>query len=129
LEAFQVQQTKFQSLIQALHNHSVSEYPREACGIVTRSFEYIPCKNISATPKTSFIVDPLAILQHEKDIWGFFHSHPGSADPIPSKRDLESTVFSEFRFLVGFAGAVYIYWLNEANSLSFEKFNENHCSL
>ena len=129
LEVFRVPLTSFENLLQALHNHSLSEYPREACGIVTRDFTYIPCKNISSQPKTSFVIDPLAILQHEDSIWGFYHSHPGSADPIPSKRDLESTVFTEYKFLVGFAGSVYIYWLNEANSLSFEKFNESHCTL
>ncbi len=124
-----MQKDSINQLLVDLHNHSLSEYPREACGIITKDFKYIPCKNISDKPKTSFVVDPLAILKHESNIWGFYHSHPGSADPIPSDRDLKSTIFTEFKFLVGFANSVYIYWLNEENTLSFEKFNESHCTV
>jgi proteasome lid subunit RPN8/RPN11 len=119
----------FKSLVDSLHAHSIREYPREACGIITKDFTYTPCNNISSKPKSSFIVDPIAILTHEDNIWGFYHSHPGSADPIPSKRDLESTLFSEFKFLVGFADNIYIYWLNSKTELSFERFNESHCTL
>lgn len=122
-------QDNFTNLITALNNHSIAEYPREACGIITKDFTYVPCKNISSSPKTTFVVDPLAILEHEDNIWGFYHSHPGSADPVPSKKDLESTLFSNFKFLVGFANSTYIYWLNDSNSLSFERFNESHCKI
>jgi proteasome lid subunit RPN8/RPN11 len=119
----------FDKLLSDVQSHSVRDYPREACGIITKDFNYIPCKNISNRPKTSFVIDPLAILEHEDNIWGFYHSHPGSADPIPSKKDLESTLFSEYKFLVGFANNTYIYWLNEQSDLSFEKFNESHCKV
>lgn len=119
---------KFELLVQEMQAHSLVEYPKEACGIITKDFTYIPCKNISNKPKTSFIVDPLSILKHEHNIWGFYHSHPGSADPIPSKKDMESTVFSEYKFLVGFAQNTYIYWL-EDNSVKFERFDENHCKV
>jgi len=121
-------QSSFDILLQALQTHSLMEYPKEACGIITKDFEYVPCKNVSSKPKTSFILDPLAIIEYENNIWGFYHSHPGSADPIPSKKDLDSTVFSEYKFLVGFAQNTYIYWL-EDNALKFEKFNENHCKV
>lgn len=112
-----------------MQSHSIREYPKEACGIITKSFEYVPCNNISSRPKTSFVIDPLSILQYEDDIWGFYHSHPGSADPIPSNRDVSSTVFSEYKFLVGFANNTYIYWLSDDSELSFERFNESHCKL
>ena len=121
-------QNKFSSLVEFLGQHSLAEYPKEACGIILTDFTYIPCKNISATPKNSFIIDPYAILKYETNIWGFYHSHPGSADPIPSRQDLESTGVSEFRFLVGFANNIYIYWL-ENNNLKFERFNESHCTV
>jgi len=121
-------QSSFDILLQTLQTHSLMEYPKEACGIITKDFEYVPCKNVSSKPKTSFILDPLAIIEYENNIWGFYHSHPGSADPIPSKKDLDSTVFSEYKFLVGFAQNTYIYWL-EDNALKFEKFNENHCKV
>lgn len=121
-----LKKNKFLDLCRSMGTHSLREFPREACGIITKNFEYLECKNISTKPKTSFIIDPLDILKHENDIWGFFHSHPGSEDPIPSKQDLYSTVFSEYRFIVGFGDNFYIYWLDNDN-LSFEEFNEGHC--
>lgn len=121
-------QNNFNSLVESIGKHSLAEYPKEACGIITKNFDYIPCRNISSSPKNSFVLDPYAILEHEDNIWGFYHSHPGSADPIPSKKDIESTVFTEYKFLVGFAGNTYIYWL-ENNNLKFERFNESHCKV
>jgi proteasome lid subunit RPN8/RPN11 len=115
-------------LVEEMQLHSIQEYPKEACGIITRDFKYIKTKNISSNPKNSFVIDPVEILQHEDNIWGFYHSHPGSADPIPSKNDIASTVFSEYKFLVGFAKNIYIYWVKE-NQLHFERFNEDHCTL
>lgn len=123
-----LKKNKFEELLFEMGQHSISEFPRECCGIITRDFKYIKTRNISAKPKTSFIIDPLAILEYEEDIWGFFHSHPGAEDPIPSKKDVESTVFDEYKFIVGFANNFYIYWL-EGEELRFEEFNESHCSV
>ena len=106
-------------------NHSLSQFPLEACGIITKDYEYIPCKNISKHPKNSFVVDPIAILANAGNIWGFFHSHPGSSDPIPSNKDMGSAAFTEFCFIVGFGTKFYKYWIDN-NSLKFEIFNENH---
>jgi proteasome lid subunit RPN8/RPN11 len=119
---------KYQKLLLDMGNHSTAEVPREACGLITLSFEYIPCRNLSSTPKTAFIVDPLAILKHENNIWGFFHSHPGSSDPIPSIRDASSTLFDEYVFIVGFGTNFYKYWFKDGN-LCFERFNEHHLTL
>ena len=116
----------YTQLITAMGNHSIAELPLEACGIITKDFSYIPCKNISEKPKTSFILDPISILNNEDNIWGFFHSHPYSNDPMPSSKDIDSTIFSQFKFVVGFANNFYIYWLQDSE-LRFEKFNENHC--
>lgn len=117
--------SKFEQLLISMGNHSLSEYPKEACGIITKSLEYIPARNVSKAPKNSFIVDPICILEHYDNIWGFFHSHPGSTDPIPSAKDLASTVFDEYNFIVGFGNNFYKYWsLN--GELRFERLNENH---
>ena len=118
----------FLRLCDKMGKHSFKEFPRECCGIITTTFDYIETKNISPKPKNSFIVDPISILEYEDSIWGFFHSHPGAEDPIPSKQDVYSTVFSEYRFIVGFGNKFYIYWLEEDN-LKFEEFNESHCSI
>lgn len=116
---------KIAELLSHMGNHSISEYPFEACGIITKDLKYLPTKNVSKNPKTSFIVDPLAIVENYDNIWGFFHSHPGSNDPIPSSRDLASTVFSDYAFIVGFGNNFYKYW-SDSGELKFEKVNENH---
>jgi proteasome lid subunit RPN8/RPN11 len=120
--------TKLVELKTAMGNHAAAEFPREACGIITKDFKYVPCKNISAQPKNSFVVDPIAILNNSGNIWGFFHSHPGSSDPIPSTKDLISAAFTEYVFIVGFGVKFYKYWLEE-NSLKFEMLNENHLTV
>jgi len=106
-------------------NHSIAALPNEACGIITKSFEYIPCKNISPTPTNSFIVDPMEIYKNKGNIWGFFHSHPYKSDPVPSLNDLNSAAHREYKFIVGFADAFYIYW-NDNNNLRFETLDECH---
>jgi proteasome lid subunit RPN8/RPN11 len=118
---------RFQNLIFQLSRHSLSEYPAEACGIITTSFDYIPCTNISPYPKESFILDPVAIYENEDKLWGFFHSHPGDENPLPSERDLHSTIFKEYKFIVGFRDKFYIYWIDKV--LRYETFEEKHLSV
>lgn len=115
----------FDTLIEAMSRHAQAEYPKEACGIITKHLTYIPTKNISPHPKKSFIVDPLAIMKHRQDILGFFHSHPGSEDPIPSSKDVVSTAFEEYLFVVGFGSKFYRYW-SENFELRFETLNASH---
>jgi proteasome lid subunit RPN8/RPN11 len=118
----------YKQLLTDMGSHSVAEFPKEACGIITNSFNYVPCRNLSSTPKTSFIIDPIAILSYDKNIWGFFHSHPGSSDPIPSSKDAPSALFNEYAFIVGFGVNFYKYWLTDGN-LRFERLNESHFTL
>lgn len=117
--------TKEQKLLNDMGTHSISEFPKEACGIITKELMYIPCRNISKNPKTSFIIDPIDIYKNIDNILGFFHSHPGSSDPIPSTRDAESAMFSEYLFVVGFGTKFYRYWL-EDKKIRFETINENY---
>ena len=89
----------------------------------TNDFEYIRCKNISPSPKISFLLDPEALVKNDGNIWGIFHSHPGEDNPIPSKEDKVSAAFNEYKFLVGFNNKFYIYWLNDKiDALIFDEF-------
>ena len=38
-------------------------------------------------PKETFYLDPAALVKHDGNIWGVFHSHPGQENPIPSEED------------------------------------------
>lgn len=120
-------QTKFNKLINDMGIHAQAEYPLESCGLITKDFTYVPCKNISSLPKESFIIDPLALLDHEYDTWGVVHSHPGDENPIPSEKDISSTVFDEFKFIVGFSNKFFIYWFdNKFEILRYEPFEVHH---
>lgn len=118
---------KYNQLVQQLGQHSISEYPNECVGIITKDFRYIPCKNISDNPRETFFLDPKDLVLHDGNIWGIFHSHPGSDNPIPSVEDKTSAAFSHYKFLVGFGDKIFIYWLDKrVNALKFEPFKEHH---
>lgn len=118
---------RFQDLIADMSRHSLADYPAEACGIITTDFTYIPCKNISNHPKKTFILDPVAIYENEDRIWGFFHSHPGDENPLPSEQDLKATIFKEYKFVVGFRDKFYIYWIDKF--LRYEPFELKHLNV
>lgn len=118
---------RFKQLITDMSIHAQQEYPREVCGIITKDFRYIKCKNISPAPLHSFILDPVALYTNDNNIWGISHSHPGQENPLPSEQDLASTVFDEYKFVVGFAGRYFIYWMDPAlKILRYEEFSERH---
>ena len=107
--------------------HATREYPCECVGIITKDFTYIPCKNISDMPKTTFYLDPAALVINDGNIWGIFHSHPGDDNPIPSKEDKVSAAFSQYKFLVGFGGKFTVYWYNkDLDALMYEPLEEKH---
>lgn len=119
----------FQQLVTDMGKHAQAEYPKECCGLITKAFKYVPCKNISPFPKDSFIVDPETLLEYEDNCWGIFHSHPGDENPIPSEEDKRGAVFEEFNFVVGFNNKFYIYWLDKAiDAIRFDEFKDKHLS-
>ena len=118
---------RFSELTEAMNAHALRDYPREAVGIITKDFEYIPCTNISLEPKLTFVLDPADLVRHDGNIWGIFHSHPGDENPIPSKEDKVSAAFQEYKFLVGFNNKFFIYLLDQnLDALIFDKFEEKH---
>lgn len=118
---------RFDKLIADLAQHSLEEYPNECVGIITKEFNYIRCKNISDSPRTTFVLDPVALVKHDGNVWGIFHSHPGSENPIPSIEDKTSAAFTQYKFLVGFNTKIFMYWFDPAvDALKFEPFEERH---
>lgn len=115
------------TLLNDMNNHALREYPKECVGIITKDFSYIPCKNISDNPKYTFFLDPADLVKNDGNIWGIFHSHPGSDNPIPSSEDKISAAFNEYKFIVGFNNKFYIYWYDEAvDALKFDKLEEKY---
>ncbi len=118
---------EYKQLTQDMNNHALRDYPKECVGIITKEFKYIPCKNISDIPKLTFYLDPADLVRHDGNIWGIFHSHPGSDNPIPSSEDKISAAFQEYKFIVGFNNKFYIYWYDSAvDALKYTLFEEKH---
>ena len=117
----------YAKLKEDMNNHALRDYPREAVGIILKDFTYVPCKNISTTPKNDFILDPIVFITYEDNIWGIFHSHPGDEKPIPSQGDKISAAFQQYKFLVGFNNKFYLYWMDsKVDALKFEHLREDH---
>jgi proteasome lid subunit RPN8/RPN11 len=121
--------TKYKDLVESMGKYAQSEYPLEACGLITKEFKFIPSKNLSNQPRTSFMIDPLLMLEYDGDIWGIFHSHPDSRHQEPSEADMKhSILLSELKFILGNQDKFYIYWYDKENKIKrSEMFNENHC--
>ena len=118
----------YTTLTNDMNNHALRDYPREAVGIILKDFTYVPCKNLSTAPTYSFVLDPVAFITYDNNIWGIFHSHPGADKPIPSKDDKVSAAFQEYKFLVGFNNEFYIYWMDDkVDALKFDQLRKEHC--
>ena len=115
---------KFQLLKDSFKKHAQTEYPKEACAIITKDFEYIPCENISSDPNNSFFIDPIKLMEYEDNCWGFIHSHPDDI-PTPSPMDGKKITTEEFKYLVGWDEEIYLYWYDEdLKSTRFKPFTE-----
>jgi len=116
---------RYEDLIQSFKKHMESNPNVECCGIITKDFKYIPCDNISPNPKDTFILDPVALLKYGEECWGIFHSHTPHHDELPSEKDKDSAIFSQYKFVVGNQNnTFYQYWLDGLNYLRFKDFVE-----
>ncbi|MCL6604323.1 MAG: M67 family metallopeptidase [Paenibacillus sp.] len=104
------------SVQQALGEHLLSCYPREACGVLLGAaaaggmqiHTYVPIRNVAPNPLHTFIPDPedwVKALYLEPAPIGLFHSHPQSA-PIPSITDLRGLRALGPEFLVYLIGSL-----------------------
>lgn len=64
-----------------IRQHAVTDYPREACGLVAviRGKErYLPCRNVADNPQSDFVIHPedLARAEDLGTIMAVVHSHP-----------------------------------------------------
>ena len=80
------------SIIQAIRNHAIAEYPNESCGVVTPD-GYMPCKNIHPEPLRNFKISGsiIAPLLSQGKLLAIVHSHPNG--PFhPSKLDMQAQI-------------------------------------
>ena len=79
--------------------HAKTCMPEESCGLVyiyKGKTKYKPCKNISISPKQTFIINPkeYANIEDKATIIAVFHSHPFE-QPYPSAAD--KTICEKFK--------------------------------
>lgn len=84
---------------------ALSEAPLEAVGLLSRAkgrqegagLQWVlrKAQNVSPEPESSFLIAATEQTKLLQSIWradeelvGLFHSHPASADPTPSERDI-----------------------------------------
>lgn len=72
-------------LVEEMISHALDEYPRESCGIVRWSGDYIRYRNLSQTPLESFKLPDEAMFDDPAII---VHSHP-EGDSAPSLLDMQ----------------------------------------
>lgn len=67
-----------EAALQAAQAHAIAEYPRESCGLVLASGEYVACRNIAEHASEHFILSPedYADAEDRGDIMAVVHSHP-----------------------------------------------------
>lgn len=80
------------ALIEDIHAHALTEYPRESCGLVVviKGREvYRPCRNTSSKPGEHFALaaEDYAAAEDAGEIVAVVHSHPDeSANPSEGDR-------------------------------------------
>lgn len=120
---------RYEKLIKSFKDHMNQNPTVECCGIITKDFNYIPCKNISPNPKDTFILDPVSLYEYGEVCWGIFHSHTQYHEDLPSEKDKDSAIFSQYKFVVGNQNnTFYQYWLDDLNYLRFKDFTEESLS-
>jgi cell wall-associated NlpC family hydrolase len=78
------------SIIQAVRDHAIAEYPKESCGVVTLN-GYKPCNNIHPEPLNNFKISGrvIAPLLKKGELLAVVHSHPNGPNH-PSKADMQA---------------------------------------
>lgn len=68
-----------------IRQYILDEYPNEICGVICSDCEFIPVTNISTTPESAFIMNPIELLniQKEHNIQAIVHSHSYSDTKSP----------------------------------------------
>ena len=80
--------------------HIINEYPKEACGVIVSGVLYI-CKNISETPLTNFILNPvdLALAMDNGNLNYILHSHC-DIEAIASDEDIYNMKYFSANWII-----------------------------
>ncbi|HEV2764603.1 MAG TPA: M67 family metallopeptidase [Pyrinomonadaceae bacterium] len=105
------------ALVEEMFAHAGAARPRECCGLLggrgVEARSVYRLRNVAANPLASYEAAPeeLFAAQREmrargEELLGIYHSHPESAEPEPSEKDVRLAFYpSAVYFIVGFRGA------------------------
>lgn len=86
--------------IEAAFEHARREFPKEACGVFTRSIGYFPCTNIDPEPEKNFhMKEYFQVAANKGDVIALFHSHP-DGDNAPSVADMHFQISTNLPWCV-----------------------------
>lgn len=101
-------------LVEAMFAHASARAPEECCGLLGgRGFEVeeaYPLRNAARAPLVSYEAAPEELFEAQRlmrargqTLTGIYHSHPRSADPVPSATDVRLAFYpSAIYFIIGF---------------------------
>lgn len=79
-----------QGIIDAAKRHAMSEFPKEACGLVTASRGFVPCENFARDPINYFEINPSDWIENP-DVLAVIHSHT-NGNYAPGADDMRSQI-------------------------------------
>ncbi len=90
-------------------SHALAGYPEEVCGLVSGkdgvAMAVHPGRNISATPRTTFELDPETLAKQIEfedvglELVAIYHSHP-HGPAFPSETDVERAAYPDAFYLI-----------------------------
>ena len=98
-------------------DHARHEAPRECCGLIggksANTHKVYPLRNVSVDPLVTYEASPedlfaaqRAMRERSEQLLAIYHSHPRSADPLPSETDVRLAYYpSAVYFIVGLGGS------------------------
>jgi [CysO sulfur-carrier protein]-S-L-cysteine hydrolase len=101
---------------ETIFNHAKKAAPAECCGLIggsseSRAVTIYPVENVAVNPITSYEAAPEDLFaaqrmmrQRGEELLAIYHSHPRSADPLPSQTDVRLAFYPEaVYFIIGLA--------------------------
>jgi [CysO sulfur-carrier protein]-S-L-cysteine hydrolase len=111
-----------QARVEEMFAHARACAPEECCGLLgwrgagpgsprpARAESVYPLRNVARRPEVAYEAAPEELFEAQRrmrargeGLAGVYHSHPRSADPVPSAADVRLAFYPEaFYFIIGF---------------------------
>ncbi|MGB7921962.1 MAG: M67 family metallopeptidase [Pyrinomonadaceae bacterium] len=101
--------------------HAREANPAECCGLIGaaddhRARSIYRASNVAPDPRVGYEIAVRELLDAQRlmrergeELWGIYHSHPRSIDPVPSETDVRLAYYpSAVYFIIGFSAGVAV---------------------